>query len=113
MEFYIKVKSKQVNLVENAILTRVESLFNRLSTQEKDEWFNGATTFDFGWFNNYTSYIEDTATGDRYYNIHDLAYGVGGERTEYNFAQWFIDTYPSYPRYDYDYVKQFLPEEGI
>ena len=104
--FYVKVPSNKIDLVKNVISGRVDSLFSKLTDQEK---IDKNTTFDYDFFHEYTFYVEDSATGDRYYKIEDVQY----KGIQYNFAQWFIDKYPTYPRYDYEYVKQFLPEEGI
>ena len=60
-------------------------------------------------FKKYTYYIEDISTGDKYWRVENLQYfGI-----EYNVIKWLDNNYPSLPRYTFDFVKQFLPEEGV
>lgn len=103
MRFYVKVTDKQISLIDNIIKNRVEQFFTELTIAEKLE---KKTTNKYGVFNEYTYYIEDLKTNDRYYRIENLQYN----NTKYNFAEFIIENYPNFPRYDFDYVKQFLPE---
>ena len=57
----------------------------------------------------YTYYIEDSVTGDKYFKINNVQF----KGIPYDVIS-FIDTaYPTITKYDHEYVKQFLPEEGI
>jgi len=102
MSYYIKVTDKQISLIDNIIKNRVETFFTELTIAEKLEK-NTSNKYEF--FNEYTYYIEDLTTNDRYYRIENLKYN----NIEYNFAEFIIENYPNFPRYDFDYVKQFLP----
>ena len=56
-------------------------------------------------FDQYTSYTEDPATGDKYWYVEDY--------NGYSVEDWIINNYPNIPRYDHEHVQRFLPPSPI
>lgn len=60
-------------------------------------------------FKNYTYFIEDIETNDKYWRVENLQY----DGNLYNIIGWLDSNYPALPRYSYDFVKQFVPEGDV
>jgi len=102
MGFYIKAKPNQINLIENIINSKVNQYFAKLTPEEKAE---RKTAYDHGYFHEYTYYIEDPATGDRYYRIENLQY----DGIVYEFESIVFKNNPNLEKYDHEFVSQFIP----
>jgi len=65
-------------------------------------------------FKKYTFFVEDQATGDRYYKVENLTYDdLNGNLKTYDIIGWLNNHYPSLPHYTEEFVNQFLPESEI
>ena len=98
MGFYIKTKPNLINLIENIINSKVNQYFAKLTPEEKAASRNN---WDYEFFNQYTYYIEDPATGDRYYRIENYS----GR----DFESIVFENNPNLEQCDHEYVKQFIP----
>ena len=98
MGFYIKANPNQINLIENIINSKVNQYFSKLTPEEKALSRNG---WDYEFFNQYTYYIEDQATGDRYYRIENYC-GC-------DFESIVFENNPNLEKFDSEFVKQFMP----
>ena len=95
--FYIKITSTQYN-------SFVKPRIDQIKTNYPNWFLTGKEVFK-----EYTYFILDESTGDKYYKIENIQY----ENVKINIINYINDNYPSLTQYNSEYVKQFLPEVSI
>lgn len=95
--FFIKINNTQYN-------DFVEPRINQIRNNRPNWFLPGKEKFK-----EYTFHITDQSTGDRYYKIENIQY----EGIHVNIIDYINNNYPSLTQYDYDHVKQFIPQNTI
>lgn len=86
MCFYLKLTEEEANSI---IINGINQLFG--GTPSK--------------FDQYTYFIEDTGTGEKYWRVEDY--------DGYPIKDWIKATCPELTRYTHDFVSQFLPKHEV